>query len=303
MTKGNKIRLMFWGFIWLIVLITTILGIYSYYNGKGISGKIRKELLPYINEFNNLNELNIYKNAGINVKAKYSKNAIKVNYKTSNSNLAYIFDYKEMDGTKVLYMKYNETSDNTAKIVIREMLDAVSIVNGHNEGDIFNTINYNDLYNLSLKDGISIKYDNNNVEIYIDVNKSVADHITGKENKYISKDEISNINDELIDNNYFKYTKNDIIIYVKNTEDKYIVYGQNTNYDDDLYKSISNVISSLNINGIIINDFEMNYPSISTNKEFGNYNIIINDEANDINEFKSKNNIIKIEIKKDISEN
>ena len=29
----------------------------------------------------------------------------------------------------------------------------------------------------------------------------------------------------------------------------------------------------------------MNYPSISTNKEFGNYNIIINDEANDINEF------------------
>ena len=303
MTKGNKIRLMFWGFIWLIVLITTILGIYSYYNGKGISGKIRKELFPYINEFNNLNELNIYKNAGINVKAKYSKNAIKVNYKTSNSNLAYIFDYKEMDGTKVLYMKYNETSDNTAKIVIREMLDAVSIVNGHNEGDIFNIINYNDLYNLSLKDGISIKYDNNNVEIYIDVNKSVADHITGKENKYISKDEISNINDELIDNNYFKYTKNDIIIYVKNTEDKYIVYGQNTNYDDDLYKSISNVISSLNINGIIINDFEMNYPSISTNKEFGNYNIIINDEANDINEFKSKNNIIKIEIKKDISEN
>ena len=301
MTKGNKIRLIFWGFIWLIVLIATILGVNGYYSGKGILGKTRSELIPYIEKYNNLNELNIYKNAGINIKAKYIKNSIKVNYKTSTTNLAYIFDYKEIDGTKVLYMKYNKVNSNIAQIIIRLMVDAVSTVNGHNEGDIFNIISFDDLYTLSLDEGISIKNNEDNIEIYIDINKSVADYINGKEKKYITKDEMSNINDKLKSDNIYTYTKRDITIYVESTNEKYIIYGQGANYNDDLYKSIVSVINMLDIKQSTKSDFEVTYPSISTSKEFGNYIITINDDAKDIDVFKTKTNIIKIEIKKDIN--
>lgn len=301
MTKGNKIRLIFWGFIWLLVLATMIVGIYEYYNGNGVLGKIRKELYPIVEKYNKLNELNIYKNAGINIKAKYIKNAIKVNYKTNSSNLAYIFEYKEINDTKVLYMKYNETNHNITQIIVKQMLDAVSINNNHNEGEIFNIINYDDLYQLSLDKGISLKYNDSVIELYIDINKSVADYISGKERINITENELENMNKELNDNKQFTYTKKDITIYVESKDDKYIIYAQNTNYDDDLYKSIVNVINSLDLKQITKTDFELNYPSISISKEFNNYNIIINDDAKDIDVFKTKTNIIKIEIKKDIN--
>ena len=99
----------------------------------------------------------------------------------------------------------------------------------------------------------------------------------------------------------YTYTKRDITIYVESTNEKYIIYGQGANYNDDLYKSIVSVINMLDIKQSTKSDFEVTYPSISTSKEFGNYIITINDDAKDIDVFKTKTNIIKIEIKKDIN--
>jgi len=303
MTKGNKIRLIFWGFIWLIVLVAMAFGIYGYFNGYGISGKVRNELKPVVTSFNSLNELNIYNNANIKIKAKLNKSGIKVNYKTLTSNLAYIFDYKELDGNKVLYMKYNENSENTAQIIIREMVDAISVLNNHNEGDIFNKISYDDLYELTLNEGILIKYNNGIKEVYIDTNKSVADYITEKDKEKITENDLLKMNNELKEKGFYTITRNNLILYVLSNDEKYTIYAQNNNYDDYLYKSINNLINTLDLDDKIKNSFNLNYPTISTSTEFDNYIITVDDKAFEIDVFKNKNNIIKIEILKDIKSN
>ena len=108
------------------------------------------------------------------------------------------------------------------------------------------------------------------------------------------------MNNMLNINNKYNYSKSDITIYIESNEENYTLYAQSTNYNDYLYKSIYNVINTLDIKDANKDDFQISYPSISTSKEFGNYIITI-DSDNPNNEiFKTNTNIIKIEIKKDI---
>ena len=304
MEKGNKIRFIFWGFIWIIVLVASAYGFYSYYNGYGKSGKLRKELMPIVDTFNDLNELEKYKKANVEVEASLMKNGIKVIFNTSLANLTFVFNYETVEGEKVLHTKYNKVDESTGTIIVTSMFDAVSVVNNHREGDLFDKFGYGDLYNTTVKQGGKIVVDSNTTHAYINISTTLLDEITDEvlDTLFIKEDDIVSINDDLKNNGLFTYTKANTKVFVESTNDKYILYIRSGNYDDNLYKSIKAVINTLDFEGTIKEEFDHSYPMINTSTEFGHYVITLDTDVSTISFFDQKDKVIKIEILKEKSE-
>lgn len=298
MTKGNKIRLFIWGFVWLCVLGAVITGIYAFYKGYGVYGNIRQELLPIEDVFNNLNGVSKFKNSNVTIKTSINKKYLTVSYKSEKVKFTLNFEYKTRDNRKLLYLKYNDSNQSATEYVIKEMIEAISVLNNRNEGDVFNRIEFDDLYDYTIDKGVSLTYDNTYKELEIDMNISLADNIIEKVTTFITQNDLRNMNNELFAKEKFDYSKFDILLHIVSYDDSYVIYIQNTKYDNDMYKSILSIINVLDITEADKNEFEINYPEISESKEFGNFKITVNDEAEDIDEFVLKDNIIKIEITK-----
>ena len=298
MTKGNKIRLFIWGFVWLCVLGAVITGIYAFYKGYGVYGNIRQELLPIEDVFNNLNGVSKFKNSNVTIKTSINKKYLTVSYKSEKVKFTLNFEYKTRDNRKLLYLKYNDSNQSTTEYVIKEMIEAISVLNNRNEGDVFNRIEFDDLYDYTIDKGVSLTYDNTYKELEIDMNISLADNIIEKVTTFITQNDLRNMNNELFAKEKFDYSKFDILLHIVSYDDSYVIYIQNTKYDNDMYKSILSIINVLDITEADKNEFEINYPEISESKEFGNFKITVDDEAEDIDEFVLKDNIIKIEITK-----
>ncbi len=303
MEKGNKIRFIVWGFIWIIILVASSCGIYSYYNGYGKSGKLRKELMPIITEFNNLIALEQYKKAGVKVEASLINNGIKVIFNTSMSNLTFTFDYEIVEDEKVLHTKYNKVDESTGVLVVTSMFDAVSLINNHYEGDLFERFGYGDLYNTSIKQGGKIIVDSNTTHAYININTTLLDTITDEvlDTLYIKEEDITSINENLKDDGVFTFTKSETKLFVETTGNKYILYLRNGKYDNNLYKSIKSIINSLEVDNNIKEEFEHSYPMINNSTEFGHYIITIDADVSTMSFFDKKDNVVKIEIIKEKS--
>ncbi len=298
MTKGNKIRLFIWGFIWLCVLAAVGVGIYSFYKGYGVYGKIRQELLPIEKAFNNLNGIQRYKNSNVTIKTSINKNYLIVSYKAEKIKLSLNFEYKIIDGKRVLYLKFNDSYQVTTEFIIKEMIEAISVLNNRKEGEIFNKIEFDDLYDYTLDKGVNLIYDNINQELFINIDESLANNIIEKVTTYITYYDIKNINDDLFAYGKFDYSKYEITLHVVNYDDSYAIYIQNSSYNNDLYKSLLSVIYALNLDETTKSDFELNYPEITDSKEFGNYIITVGADVTDLDEFINKDNVVKVEILK-----
>ena len=301
MKKGNKIRLIFWGIIWVIALGAAILGYISYIGGKGVLGSVQKELKPIVETFNNLNGLEKYKAADITIEAKVKKTNIVVSYITIGSTASFTFEYKEVASEKVLYMKYNTADTTTARQVVEFMLDAVSIVNGHKEGDLFEKYTYDDFLKTSAAQGVAIQNNGNDTVVYINIAKSILDYKESTEtptSSVIEETDLTDMKGTLTsESKQFNTSKGSIILYVLNQDTKYVIYAQDINnaYGDNLYKSLCNVIKVL-VSEDEYNRFTKNYPSISSSKTFGKYVITINATPQEISSFDSNDNIVKVEI-------
>ena len=132
MKKGNKTRLIFWSIVWVIVLILGGFGYYSYLSGHGVKGEVRHNLKPIVEKFNGLNGLESYKSAGINITAEINGTQIVVTYKTSGATATFTFDYQTIATEKILYMKYSSADEATANLIIKSMIESVSMLNGNN---------------------------------------------------------------------------------------------------------------------------------------------------------------------------
>ena len=139
MKKENKIRLIFWGVIWIIALGMAIAGVILYINGVGTHGKIRKQLKPANDAFNKLSTIQRYRESGIDISSKVKDDRITVRYKTGTIDASYDFIYEDYLGEDTITMEYGNTSaDKDISIsVARFMIDALAVKNGHQEGEIF----------------------------------------------------------------------------------------------------------------------------------------------------------------------
>ena len=184
MKKENKIRLIFWGVIWIITLILSISGVILYMNGVGSHGKIRKELKPVNDSFNNLSSIIRYREAGIDIRSKLKDDRIIVRYKTDTIDASYDFVYDESLGTGILVMQYgNASADKDISISVdRFMIDAVAVKNNHPEGEIFKNYQFDYFYNTNVIQGLGISDEGTTTTVKINLNTVVTDNITNDNN-------------------------------------------------------------------------------------------------------------------------
>ena len=303
MEKGNKIRFIFWGFIWLIVIVLTSYGMYSYFNGYGISGKLRKKLTPIVETFNNLNKLKDYSKAGIEVKASILKNGIKISYTTTTSTLNFIYKYEYVEDEEVLYTKYNMADETAGLIVAEALFDSIAVKNNHREKELFEKYEFGELYKSKIKYGGYIENDSNDSLVYVNINKTLLDTMTEDVVKdlYINETDLMNLKNELAkeDTYTYKYEKGNTKLYIEITNDKYILYLRNGEYDNYLYKSIVSTIDSLDISDEKKQQFIDNYKAVDSSTYFDNYIITIDSNVSTLDFFTEKDKVVKIEINKD----
>ena len=303
MKKGNKTRLIFWGIIWIVVLGLAGFGYYSYLNGHGIKGEVRHNLKPIVEKFNNLKGLEGYKKAGIDISAEIKETQIVVNYKTSGATASFTFDYQNIASEKVLYMKYSTADEATANLIIKSMIESVSIVNGHTEGEVFNTYKLEDFFNTTIIEGVQIKSVTNGNEIYIDINKSIIDGIKNNENNTentivsINEKDLYTLKNDLTTQQEALIQKDTVTLYVTENDKEYTIYIVDTNQNNNNYISVSNVIKILTNEETLIK-FNTNIKDLNSNQQFENIKITINKDVTSIEKLTVKNNVTEIVITK-----
>ena len=302
MKKGNKTRLLFWGIVWIIVLALAGGGYYSYLSGHGVKGEVRHNLKPIVEKFNNLKGLESYKSAGINITAEIKGTQIIVTYKTTGATATFTFDYQTIATEKVLYMKYSSADEATANLIIKSMIESVSMVNGHEEGEVFNTYKLEDFYNTSILDGVQIKSVTNSNEVYIGINKSVIDGMKNKNNNTnlteITAEDLAALKTDLGATNEFYKEKDSTTLYILNTQTSYNIYISDTNAKSNkIYESITNVIKELT-DEVTLQKFTTNITDLNSNKQFENITVTINKDVSTIEKLNGKTNVIEIVITK-----
>lgn len=303
MKKGNKTRLLFWGIIWIVVLGLAGFGYYSYLNGHGIKGEVRHNLKPIVEKFNNLKGLEGYKKAGIDISAEIKETQIVVNYKTSGATASFTFDYQNIASEKVLYMKYSTADEATANLIIKSMIESVSIVNGHTEGEVFNKYKLEDFFNTTIIEGVQIKSVTNGNEIYIDINKSIIDGIKNNENNTentivsINEEDLNTLKNDLTTQKEALIQKDTVTLYVTENTKEYTIYIVDTNQNNNNYISVSNIIKILTNEETLIK-FNTNIKDLNSNQQFENIKITINKDVTSIEKLTVKNNVTEIVITK-----
>lgn len=302
MKKGNKTRLLFWGIVWIIVLALAGGGYYSYLSGHGVKGEVRHNLKPIVEKFNGLKGLESYKSAGINITAEIKGTQIIVTYKTTGATATFTFDYQTIATEKVLYMKYSSADEATANLIIKSMIESVSMVNGHDEGEVFNTYKLEDFYNTSILDGVQIKSVTNSNEVYIGINKSVIDGMKNKNNNTnlteITAEDLATLKADLGATNEFYKEKDSTTLYILNTQTSYNIYISDTNAKSNkIYESITNVIKELT-DEVTLQKFTTNITDLNSNKQFENITVTINKDVSTIEKLNGKTNVIEIVITK-----
>lgn len=308
MKKGNKTRLIFWGIIWIVVLALAGFGYYSYLNGHGIKGEVRHNLKPIVEKFNNLKGLETYKNAGIDINAEIKDTQIVVSYKTSGATASFTFDYQNIASEKVLYMKYSTADEATANLIIKSMIESVSIVNGHTEGEVFNTYKLEDFFNTTILEGVQIKSVTNGNEIYIDINKSVIDGLKNSGNNEnnntenntpvtINDEDLNSLKNELTAQKESLIQKETVTLYITESDTGYTIYIVDTKDDNNNYTSVSNVIKTLT-NEETLSKFNANIKDLNSNQQFENIKVTINKDVTSIEKLTVKNNVTEIVITK-----
>ena len=179
MKKENKIRLIFWGVIWIIALGMAIAGVILYINGVGTHGKIRKQLKPANDAFNKLSTIQRYRESGIDISSKVKDDRITVRYKTGTIDASYDFIYEDYLGEDTITMEYGNTSaDKDISIsVARFMIDALAVKNGHQEGEIFKNYQFDYFYNTNVLQGLGINDEGTVTKVRINLNKVVIDNL------------------------------------------------------------------------------------------------------------------------------
>ncbi len=300
MKKENRVRFFVWGIIMVLLLSSSLYGIVLYYEGYGKTGQLREKLQPIVYAFNNLEGLNVYKNADIKINAELDEDKIVVTYSTVKINHSYDFQYVNMDGENVIKAVFNQADETAANVIIYSMIDATSVAVGFSEGDVYDDFKVDDFYRTNVKDGVQLVMDKSTIEVLINVDKSPINYVDINDltKDYLVDSDISNMQYTLLNNSIFTYTKSDTVLFVQDDGDKYVLYIQNGTYNNDLYKSILAVIKGLDLNNVVKDEFEISYPLLSTSKSFGNYKVTLDADASLIQEFKSKDKVVKIEIKK-----
>ncbi len=303
MTKEEIKNLIIWSLLCIICFALFALGLNKYNQGYGKSGRIKKELTPIVEKFNSLQSI---KNSPFPIKAKYSNKKIIVEYESESIDTTFEFQSKEIGNTIQISTTYPKSIEESAKKVIENMVDAVSIINGNYENEVFSKYKYENFYTTESEHGFTLRDNLGEITATISTNVNLLDQIEDiffEETKitYISYDDLKNMKYKLEDEKQFSFTKGNLSMYVVETDYKYIIYCTDKKANkDDLYNSILAAVNILDIDAY--NDMSKINLNITTDFIRKNYEIKVNPEKIENDYEISGNPLIRLTLTKKLEE-
>lgn len=251
MKNEGKTRIIFWSIIFGICFLASAIGMYKYYDGSGEKGKLRQDLMPYADIFNNLNKVKSQINADkIIMTAGVNGNHFVINYKSNTSDIDFLFTYKDENGIRTLTTSYDNNVIEKGDAVIQLLIDAISVKNGNAEQQIYASYSFYDLQNISLDKGIGFNKTSNSTEVVLDIDKNVLTLLNGHKvedvvQKYITLADLDGLESSLELNNAFNLEKNNTIVHILKTNNIYEIYISNDINGEYIYDSLCNIIDAI----------------------------------------------------------
>lgn len=251
MKNEGKTRIIFWSVIFGICFLASAIGMFKYYTGSGEKGKLRKDLMPYADIFNNLKKVKSQINADkIIMTADISGNYFVINYKSNTSNIDFLFTYKDENGVRTLTTVYDNDIVAKGDAVMQLLIDAISVKNGNAEQQLYNSYSYYDLQSVSLDKGIRFNKTSETTEVTLDIDKNVLTLLNGHKvddvvQKYITLADLDNLESSLKANGAFNLEKNGTIVHILESNNSYEIYISNDLHSEYIYDSLCNIISAI----------------------------------------------------------
>jgi hypothetical protein len=297
MDKSEKIRVMVWSIFAFIFLALGLVGGLRVLSESKLSDS-DLQILEEINEQLDQNDdfINLRK-VDIKINSEVKKNKIVVNYESESENKIYEFNFDKEN--KYLDFKCS-ISDPLAVVMLRNILDAVSVYNGNSKNSaikIFNSIiNLNE---YTINEGLNYTEENGYIIAKINTNISLVameDNMTDNDDDIIldeNNDEYFTVNDLTsqkinIINGNFKQSKNNITMITNNIDNTlYISIYEKNGLTTNSYNSMINILNLILDNNSYIS-FKNNYKSFEVGNitisgiTVENTDIIPNDYENEI---------------------
>lgn len=287
MKKGNKYRILFWGIIMIILCACSIIGLIFLNKGYGIEGKTLIKLKPIVETFNNLNDIKRYNAIGIKINSQVKNKKIIIKYKSANNSYAtFEYKYELINNEEYLINEFNTQDKEISNIVLKYMADAVSVLNGYKENELYTVYTFDELEKLSLHNGIEIKTQFNITTVKINLSNPILKKYYQNNTEYFTKLEIKESLDKLSNTNEYVLEKDEINLKIKIENNLYIADFEfkNNNIDNKIIIPIKYLIE-LVLDENIAKEFIYNYNELK-------------DYENELYNIKIDNNIINIKIKK-----
>lgn len=283
MKDANTKRIVFWGMMFIITLVCTILGYMYYLKGYGEKGASRLLLVPISEKFNTLYP---------NMTSKVTLNGITV---TTNDKTKYKFISEDYNSISTIVLTYDK-NDTKAEECIKAILETISVIQGNTHGLLTSKYEYSKFNSTSIIQGVK-------VGIYSDDTTKMEARINLSANLYKALLVTSDLEDETIDilfntlttNGKVEYNENSILIYIEVAENRYDIYTTSdiTNETNNLLLDITNKLNSETYRKMLSNN-----ESFTELKEDETYKIELNVTSPNTNLFEGQNSITRISIYK-----
>ena len=224
----NKVRLIVYGIITVVLIASSIAGAILYKKGSGTVGSVRIKLIPISTAFNNLDA--VIRNGHIESKCTGTEIVVSYINKDAKIDQKFVYEFKSEEGIDYIIEAIYKLNQGIGKVSDKYRITSFGAT--------------------SLKDGAI--YRNKEEIITVDlniktniVNNAVALNLeTIQDSDYIHVDELSEMKPNLQRSRTFRIVKRDTILYVKEDDVYYEVFFQFSD-KEIMYRSAGSVISIL----------------------------------------------------------
>ena len=142
MKDANSKRIVFWGIVFIITLLCTIIGFLKYLDGYGEKGAARVLLVPISEKLNSLYP---------NMTSKVTLNGITI----KNGDTKYKFLSEDYNSIAIVVLTYDK-NDTKAEECVKALLETISVIQGNTHNLLTNKYEYSKFNTTSIIQGVSI---------------------------------------------------------------------------------------------------------------------------------------------------
>lgn len=228
--------------------------------------------------YNNMQMIKDYASANAYWSANVQDNKLIITTSVDGNNTSTTFN---LEGN-ILSISASGEQVFTYSIVSNSVVDAVQIIQGYKEGEIYSSLNSKLIFNYSLdKEGIEIKSSDTEYSLKLDISKKIP--LIDLSDEYFMKDDLAEFKTYLTGSGSCEGTKGNV--YYNKSDDAYgnvtLLVGEKNKLTQVSYKSIVSLVEVIFDDVESSSYFVKNYPYLDGNKEFDGFKVEIEPAKSD----------------------